>query len=145
MLIFEQNFLTLCDYENKQNCRIWESQNPQVTIWCPVVLLVLSFLKTLKDYFLSEIEDYNLEDMWFQQDGPTSNTTLANRALLHDKFPGRVISRLSDVNWPARSCDLISLGLCLDPCESSCWPTESQHSLCDCRDIAGKLPKINRK
>ncbi|ERL94482.1 hypothetical protein D910_11759 [Dendroctonus ponderosae] len=30
-------------------------------------------------------------------------------ALLQEKAPGRGISRLSDVNWPARSCDLTPL------------------------------------
>ncbi|ENN80012.1 hypothetical protein YQE_03553, partial [Dendroctonus ponderosae] len=44
-----------------------------------------------------EIEEYDLEDMWLQQDGATSYITLAVRALLQDKFP------------PARSCDFTAL------------------------------------
>lgn len=35
--------------------------------------------------------------MWFQQDA-TSLTTQANRALLQEKVPGRLILRLGDVN-----------------------------------------------
>ena len=30
-------------------------------------------------------------------------------ALLNEKFPGRIISRNSEVNWPPRSCDLTPL------------------------------------
>ena len=29
--------------------------------------------------------------------------------LLHEKFPGRVIFRNGDYNWPPRSCDLTPL------------------------------------
>ena len=29
--------------------------------------------------------------------------------LLHETFPGRVLSRLGDQNWPPRSCDLTPL------------------------------------
>ena len=29
--------------------------------------------------------------------------------LLQEKFPGRVLSRKGDVNWPPRSCDLTPL------------------------------------
>ena len=34
--------------------------------------------------FWREIEVYNLKDMWFQQNGATSHTTLANWALLQE-------------------------------------------------------------
>ena len=40
--------------------------------------------------FLTKIKDYNLKDMWFQQDG---NTTLANQPLPQEKFAGCAISR----------------------------------------------------
>ncbi|EFN60297.1 hypothetical protein EAG_00276, partial [Camponotus floridanus] len=38
-----------------------------------------------------------------------SHTTRPILALLQEKFPGRVISRFGDVNWPSRSCDLTPL------------------------------------
>ena len=62
--------------------------------------------------------------------------TLANRALLQEKFPGGVISRLSDVSWPARSCDLTPFDFFLWVCV---------HLWCDCQDIAGNVPKSNKK
>ena len=43
----------------------------------------------------------------------TCGTTLVNHALLQNKFPGRVISRLTDVSWSARSCDLTTFGIFL--------------------------------
>ena len=54
-------------------------------------------------YDLSAIEEYDLKNIWFQQDDATSHTTRANMALLQEKFPGRVISRRGDINWPPRS------------------------------------------
>ena len=44
------------------------------------------------------IEEYDLENMWFQKDGATCHTTRAHLALLEETFPGRVISRPVDIN-----------------------------------------------
>ena len=63
----------------------------------------------ITDFFLPAIEEYDLENMWFQQNGATCHTTNANMALLQETFPGRVISRRGDINWPPRSCDLTPL------------------------------------
>lgn len=63
----------------------------------------------ITNFFWPEIEDMNLDNMWFKQDGATSHTARPILALLQEKFPGRVISRFGDVNWPPRSCDLTPL------------------------------------
>ena len=66
--------------------------------------------KEMLEYFLwSELEGMDLDDMWFQQDGASSHTTEGNIEVLHTRFPGRVISRFGDINWPPRSCDLTPL------------------------------------
>ena len=52
----------------------------------------------ITDLFLPAMEEYGLENMWFQQDGATFHTTHANMALLQETFPGRVISRGGDIN-----------------------------------------------
>ena len=39
-------------------------------------------------------EEYDLENMWFQQDSATCHTTLANMALLQETIPG---GHLNDV------------------------------------------------
>ena len=47
--------------------------------------------------------------------------TQANRPLLREKFPGRVISRNGDQNWPPRSCDLTQCNFSFfGVCEISC-------------------------
>ena len=48
--------------------------------------------------FLTAIEEYELENMWFQQDGATCHTTRANIALLQETFAGGVISRRGNIN-----------------------------------------------
>ena len=51
---------------------------------------------------------------WFQQDGATCHTARETTELLREKFPGRVISRNGDQNWPPRSCYLT-------PCDFFLW------------------------
>ena len=67
----------------------------------------------ITDFVLPAIEEYGLQNMWFQQDGATWHTTRANMALLQETFPGRVISCRGDINWSPRSCDLTPLDLFL--------------------------------
>jgi hypothetical protein len=43
---------------------------------------------------------------WFQPNGTTPHTSNNVIGFLEDKFRGRVISRRTDVNWPAHSPDL---------------------------------------
>ena len=45
----------------------------------------------------------------FQQDDATLHTTRANMALLQETFPGHVISRRDDINWPPKSFNLTQL------------------------------------
>jgi hypothetical protein len=56
----------------------------------------------------------DMEDMWIQQDGATCHTARETTELLQERFPGRVISRNGDQNWPPRSCDLT-------PCDFFLW------------------------
>ena len=50
-----------------------------------------------------------MDDVSLQQDGATRHTRGKTISLLRKKFPGRVISRNGDYNWPPRSCDLTPL------------------------------------
>lgn len=62
-------------------------------------------------FFWPEIEDMDVGDKWFQEDGATCHTARSILALLQQKLPGRVISRFADVNWTPRLCDLTPLDL----------------------------------
>jgi len=48
----------------------------------------------------------DLPSVWFQQDGATTHTARASISVLREMFPQHVISRGSDVPWPASSPDL---------------------------------------
>ncbi|GFT37784.1 transposable element Tc1 transposase [Trichonephila clavipes] len=56
-----------------------------------------------------DIENHDVQKLWFQQDGATCHTARATIDLLKDTFGDRLISRFGPVNWPPRSCDLTPL------------------------------------
>ncbi|GFX96896.1 putative DD41D transposase [Trichonephila clavipes] len=126
-------------YVNKQNCRIWSEANPQVydetplhpeklTVWCALWaggIIGPYFFKNDEDhnvtvngdryramitnFFLPELNNHDVQKLWFQQDGATCHTARATIDLLKDTFGDRLISRFGPVNWPPRSCDLTPL------------------------------------
>ena len=59
--------------------------------------------------FIPEVDNLNLANHFFQQDGATSHTTGVNMSILRNRFPRQVISRFGDVEWHARSSDLSPL------------------------------------
>ncbi|GFY23070.1 uncharacterized protein TNCV_3763101 [Trichonephila clavipes] len=134
-------------YVNKQNCRIWSEANPQVyvetpfypdklTVWCALWaggIIGPYFFKyneghnvtvngdryraMITNFFIPELNDNDVQKLWFQHDGATCHTLRATIDLLKDTFGDRLISRFGPVNWPTRSCDLtpldfFSVGLC---------------------------------
>ena len=126
-------------FVNKQNCRIWGASNPhqyqesilypeKLTVWCGlwsggvigpyvfrnergqgVTVNGARYRSMITNFFWPKLDGMDLENMWFQQDGATSHTAAESRELLQEKFPGRVISKKADVEWPPRSCDLTPL------------------------------------
>lgn len=126
-------------YVNKQNCRFWSDENPReimpkplhpekLTVWCglwrhgiigpyffkdergkTVTVNGERYRAMITEFVWPELDGMDLDDMWFQQDGATSHTANVTLELLQEKFPGRVISKKGDVNWPPRSCDLTPL------------------------------------
>ncbi|GFW19872.1 putative DD41D transposase [Trichonephila clavipes] len=61
---------------------------------------------TITNFFIPELNNHDVQELWFQQDGATYITQLD---LLKDTFGDRLISRFGPVNWPPRSCDLTPL------------------------------------
>ncbi|GFV84352.1 uncharacterized protein TNCV_2044001 [Trichonephila clavipes] len=126
-------------YVNKQNCRIWSEANPQVyveaplhpeklTVWCALwagEIIGPYFFKNdeghnvtvngdryramITNFFIPELNNHDVQVLWFQEDGATYHKARATIDLLKDTFGDRLISRFGPVNWPPRSCDLTPL------------------------------------
>ncbi|GFV37867.1 transposable element Tc3 transposase [Trichonephila clavipes] len=126
-------------YVNQQNCRIWSEANPQVyvetplhpetlTVWCAlwaggiigpyffkndeghnVTVNSERYRAMITNFFIPELNNHDVQELWFQQDGATCHTARATIDLLKDTFGDRLISRFGPVNWPPRSRDLTPL------------------------------------
>ncbi|GFX34436.1 putative transposable element [Trichonephila clavipes] len=139
ILFSDEAHFWLNGYVNKQNCRIWSEANPQVyvetplhpeklTVWCALWargIISPYFFKSdeghnvtvngdryramISNFFIPELNNHDVQELWFQQDGATCHTARATTDLLKDTFGDRLISRFGPVNWPPRSCDLTLL------------------------------------
>ncbi|GFY26309.1 putative DD41D transposase [Trichonephila clavipes] len=139
ILFRDEAHFWLNGYVNKQNCRIWSEANPQVyietplhpeklTVWCALWaggIIGPYFFKNdeghnvtvngdryramITNFFIPELNNHDVQELWFQQDGATCHTARATIDLLKDTFGDRLISRFGPVNWPPRSCDLTPL------------------------------------
>ncbi|GFW89055.1 transposase [Trichonephila clavipes] len=131
----DEAYFWLNGYVNKQNCRIWSEANPQVyvetplhpeklTVWCALwaggILLQNDeghnvtvngdrYRDMITNFFIPELNNHDVQELWFQQDGATCHTARATIDLLKDTFGDRLISRFGPVNWTPRSCDLTPL------------------------------------
>ncbi|GFU76244.1 putative LOC100569746 [Trichonephila clavipes] len=63
----------------------------------------------ITNFFISELNNHDVQELWFQQDGTTCHTARATIDLLIYTFGYRLISRFGPVNWPTRSFDLTPL------------------------------------
>ncbi|GFV24654.1 transposable element tcb2 transposase [Trichonephila clavipes] len=57
----------------------------------------------ITNFFFPELNNHDVQELWFQQNGATCHTARATINLL--TFGDRLISRFGPVNWPPRSCD----------------------------------------
>ncbi|GFS89329.1 transposase [Trichonephila clavipes] len=135
ILFSDEAHFCLNGYVNKQNCRIWSEANPQVyvetplhpeklTVWCALWaggIIGPYFFKNdeghnvtvngdryralITNVFIPELNNQDVQELWFQQDGATCHTARATIDLLKNTFGDRLISRFGPVNWPPRSCD----------------------------------------
>ncbi|GFW12703.1 uncharacterized protein TNCV_3884131 [Trichonephila clavipes] len=131
ILFSDEAHFWLNGYVTKQNCRIWSEANPQVYVETPLnpekltgalYGLVESFFKSdeghnvtvngdryramITNFFIPELNNHDVQELWFQQDGSTCHTAHATIDLLKDTFGDRLISHFGPVNWHPRSCDL---------------------------------------
>ncbi|GFW14655.1 putative transposable element [Trichonephila clavipes] len=63
----------------------------------------------INNFFIPELNNHDVQELWFQQDGATCHTARATIDLLKDTFGDSLISRFVPVKWPPRSCDLTPL------------------------------------
>ncbi|GFV96967.1 transposable element Tc3 transposase [Trichonephila clavipes] len=63
----------------------------------------------ITNFFIPELNNHDVQELWFQQDGATCHTARATIDSLKDTFGDRLISRFGPVSWPPRSCDLTPL------------------------------------
>ncbi|GFW01899.1 DUF4817 domain-containing protein [Trichonephila clavipes] len=139
ILFSDEAHFWLNGYVNKQNRHIWSEANPQVyvetplhpeklTVWCALRaggIIGPYFFKNdeghnvtvngdryramITNFFIPELNNHDVQELWFQQDGATCHTARATIDLLKDTFGDRLISGFGSVNWPPRSCDLTPL------------------------------------
>ncbi|GFX02455.1 DUF4817 domain-containing protein [Trichonephila clavipes] len=139
ILFSDEAHFWLNGYVNKQNCRIWSEANPQVyvetplhpeklTVWFAlwaggiigpyffkndeghnVIVNGDRYRAMITNFFIPELNNHDVQELWFQQDGATCHTARATIDLLKDTFGDRLISRFGPVNRLPRSCDLTPL------------------------------------
>ncbi|GFV36672.1 transposable element Tc3 transposase [Trichonephila clavipes] len=66
----------------------------------------------ITNFFLPELNNHDVQELWFQQDGATCHAARATIDLLKN-HP----LRFGPVNWPPRSCDLTPLDYFCGPCK----------------------------
>ena len=57
----------------------------------------------LNEFLFSKIQEEDIGNNWFRQDGATCHTAEATLVVLHHVFEDRIIISRADVVWPPRS------------------------------------------
>ncbi|GFV01386.1 uncharacterized protein TNCV_1592461 [Trichonephila clavipes] len=83
----------------------------------------------ITNFFIPELNNHDVQELWFQQDGATCHTARATIDLLKDTFGDRLISRFRPVNWPPRSCDLTQIDYFLWGYVKSLFYADKSHTL----------------
>ena len=133
-IFLDEAQLDLDGYVNKQNCRIWGTENPhayiekmthpkRVTVCCGFrsrgIIGPFFFEQgeahsvngdhygaMLNEFLYTKIEKEDIGNICFQQDSATWHAAVATHDVWRPLFEDRIISRRADVVWPPRSCDL---------------------------------------
>jgi hypothetical protein len=136
VLMSDEAHFDLSGFINKQNSRFWGTENPRlvlqkslhpkrVTVWCAIwaggiigpyffedargnaiTINGDRYRKMLRVFLGPQLEALGLGNIWFQQDGATAHTAGATMKKLQLMFPGRIMSKRGDMDWPPRSPDL---------------------------------------
>ncbi|GFX76500.1 uncharacterized protein TNCV_2130511 [Trichonephila clavipes] len=128
ILFSDETHFWLNGYINKQNRHILSEANPQVyietplhpeklTVWCALWdggIIGPYFFKNdeghnvtfdsdryramIINFFIPELKNHDVQELWFQQDGAICHTARSTIDLLKDTFGDRLISRFGPVN-----------------------------------------------
>ena len=143
---FETKTLCTCNIEkNRRNSSIIYLSYIKIVLFlnCQTYKRITNYVCVLSDYFWRKIEDYYLEDMWFQQYRVTSLNTLTNRALLPKKIKACKRSCLltkADGLWTDSEKE--SLNLLLDTYFPGCEPAETTILADTCSNARGSRDNI---
>ena len=69
----------------------------------------MSIVVMLNKFLFTKIEEEDIGNIWFQQNGAMCHTAEATLDVLRPVFEDRIISRRAAVVCPPRSCDLTPL------------------------------------
>jgi hypothetical protein len=67
----------------------------------------------LEKFLWPILEEFHLEDFWFQQAGATAHTARRLVRILRDLFPSQLSPLRGDIGWPACSPDLTTCDIFL--------------------------------
>ena len=137
VIFTDEKWFTLRPHLNRQNTRFWSIENPyayddcirqgaeKVMCWAAIVdgkVLPLvwfdagtsvnsdKYLSVLKENLWPEVKSLSTRRQYFyQQDGAPCHCSNKCLEYLQEKFNGRIISRRTDIFWPAHSPDLSPL------------------------------------
>ena len=127
IIVSDEGHFDLGGYVNKQNCRICGTENPNAPktshcccgFWSRDIIGSFFFenkkgepvtvngdryrIERLNEFLFTKIEQEDIGNIWFQQDGAMCHTAEATLDVLRSVFEDRIISRRADVVWPPRS------------------------------------------
>ena len=131
IIFSDEAHFDLGGYVNNQNCRIWGTENPhayiekpthpkRVAVWCgfwskgiigplffenkqgeAITVNENRYRTMLNEFLFIKIEEEDIGNIWFQQNGAKCHTAEATVDVLLPVFENRIISRRADVVWPA--------------------------------------------
>ena len=85
----------------------------------------------LHEFLFTKIEEEDIGNIWFQQDGVTCHTAEATLDVLRPVFEDRNIRLRANVVWRPRSCDLTPLDyICGVPSKISVMLTSHKQLMC---------------
>jgi hypothetical protein len=91
-----------------------------------VTVITERYNHILENLFLPEMRrrNYNMARAWFQQDVATTHTARLSMNTLRAAFPGRLLFRFGDIQWPSNSSDLTAADFFMGVFESSTLYTQ---------------------